>query len=358
MLAKTLAGQELPGVEVVRATSDQVLHQIEGTPDEVQVTVYVQKSGSLSPEFASMAQTWLAAGARVVEKNVFARASRFRPNHANYRMSLMSDDGAHRFVLRSLFVPGPKVRTYIHLTLPTFELTAEDSGIAASSREELTLLRIGRPDPIKWSEFERDFALNLSRSNSQRIRLIRVGYPSVSGGRQSAQEGNLTIEDIPYAKDTSSLYTSADVYLHHSRIGETFGNTLAEAKKAGLPVVMAVDLYWDCAGIELLTKGRDVIGEPQYLSRNAASAVDSVMTDRDSLMMPSEEQLSPAEFIQCLTAENIGGNRVRSLPSLWRSVTYLWGLIDVVKGANFISFLRALLMEPIRSVRHARRLDA
>lgn len=358
LLAKTLAGEDLPGVEVIRATSDQVLHQIEETTDEVQATVYVQKSGSLSPEFASLAQTWLAAGARVVEKNVFARASRFRPNDANYHMSLMSDDGAYRYVLRSLFVPGLKIRTYLHLTLPTFELAPKERGDATFTREELTLLRIGRPDPIKWSEFEREFALNLARSSSQKIRLVRVGYPSVTGQTRSVQEGNLTIEDVPYAKDTSSLYTSADVYLHHSRIGETFGNTLAEAKKAGLPVIMAADLYWDCAGIELLTKDRDVIGEPQYLSRNAASAVASVMTDRGLLEAPPGEQLSPAEFIQFLTAEKIGGNRVRSLPSLRASVGYLWGLINVIKGANLLSFMRALLTEPVRSVRHARRFDA
>jgi hypothetical protein len=76
------------------------------------------------------------------------------------------------------------------------------------------------------------------------------------------------------------------------------------------------------------------------------------------LVPPSKGQLSPAEFIQLLTADNIGGNRVRQLPSLRESISYLWGLRKVVKGASLLSFVRALLIEPIRSVRHARRLDA
>jgi hypothetical protein len=364
LLAKTLSQQRYPDLEIVLSTSDQVLENIAPLAGGVRTTIYIQKSGSLSPSFLASAQLWLAAGARVIEKNVFARASRFRPIHPEYHMALMSEDGAFRFVLRSLLVGGSRKRTYLHLSPPFFESTPVELCVRQSENQELTLLRIGRPDPIKWSDFERDFAVSLARSFDSPVRLVRVGYPAADGQRTISQIGNLTVEDIPYLHDTSGAYGDADIYLHHSRIGETFGNTLAEAKNSGLPVIMAVDLHWDCAGTELLSKSHDIVGKPEFLVRTAAASVERVMQRRGSSASfkpqrqpQPERQCSPLEFIEALTPSTIPMSSLRDLPSFTKSVSYVWYLYRSIEGAKFLDFIKALLLEPIRSVRHSRRLD-
>jgi hypothetical protein len=352
LLIGALLDQSKPDLEVVRATSSEVLDLVRQAADEVDVTIYVQKSGSLSAGYRDLVQEWLSAGAKIVEKNVFARASRFRPVDQNYFMALMSSDGAYRFALRSLFVSPQGPKKYGHLTVPYFSVMRKDGGAETRRSNELVFLRIGRPDPIKWSGFERSFVESLSRSYSGDVRLIRVGFPGVRSFQEEKVGPNLVIQDLPYSSDLSGVYRSADVYLHHSRIGETFGNTLAEAKAAGLPVIMAVELHWDCAGIELLTEGVDVVGTQNYLRRNASIVIDSVLGRSESFAAAPQRQLSPAEFIDLITTDR--SRSEQSVPTVLRSILYLLRLTQEVKGSNLGNFIRALITEPVRSIRHSR----
>lgn len=236
----------------VRAIPTGRLADIAGAADGT--VVFLQSEGGRDPARRDLVLRCLDAGAHVVELNVFALDASDRPVHPRYVPAFLSRDGYHRHVLRCT-AQGRRPRTAA-LILPNPLLHPVRRRTPRHPDGEIRLLRIGRPDPVKWTSFEIDFATRLARRQpGLRVRLRLVGAPVTIRSRTGGGPANLTVDVQGYSAEVDDLYAWSDLYLHHSRIGETYGNTILEAVLSAVPVVCALDPSWDCAPLEFLGEG-------------------------------------------------------------------------------------------------------
>lgn len=301
-------GVELENFALLRAAAEAGMDHGLVTPDQADsamtrsnTLIFVQKSGRLGPGYEGYAQAWLDRGAWVFEKNVFALASPWRPIHERYVNIVMSEDGWQRFQFRSKAAGRPMPAVSMILGNPQL---VPPSSLMNRPTDRLRFLRIGRPDPIKWSNFEQRYAAAVARVRPDTmIELVRVGCPPNLVNHATEDLPNLSIVDEPYRSDISDAYGAAHVYLHHSRIGETFGNTVAEARAAGTPVVLGASLRWDCASVELLTDAASVYGSPADLIRHPQASLTR------ALALPSTpaDLTLPSEFLAALISVTQGG---------------------------------------------------
>ena len=156
----------------------------------------------------------------------------------------------------------------------------------ASLRLELGLpadafiaLRLGRPDPRKWSDL---LILHGSRLVAElpRLHLVFLSAPEnrvplirrLMGPRATL---------VPFTADrglVTRYLAAADVMLHYARYGESFGYALAEAALAGLPVVVQSTPWGDNAQAELIRDGETGFIVTGYAS--AKRALVRLMEDR------------------------------------------------------------------------------
>lgn len=345
------------GLAVTECYTEDVLREILNDDSGRKVVVYLQQSGELSSNYKKLAGAWLSAGATVIEKNVFARASRHRPEHKNYHMALMSYDGAARYSLRSALV-GHRQSQYSILPNPLLHPNLGAAlGKAIKNDGEIVLLRIGRPDPIKWRDFELDFAERLASDADLQVRLIRVGAPETL--RRSSSR--VIVEDLDYGSDLLGIYPRADIYLHYSAIGETFGNTIAEAIAADLPVILAQDLAWDSASVELLRPHIDFAATKRSLLKNPKAAVQAALAGPTGFAGYGNHKtvasMSVAQFVDSLLRVGHSAAAAERTPHFFASVRRI-GMTGTVIGARRGSAVFvALLLEPVRAFRHGRQVE-
>ncbi len=160
------------------------------------------------------------------------------------------------------------------------------SGDHGSLRRELGLpaeaflaLRLGRPDPRKWSDL---LILHASRLLAELPRLHFV-FLSAPENRAPAirrlMGGRATL--VPFTADRGLVtrhLAAADVMLHYARYGESFGYALAEAALAGLPVIVQSTPWGDNAQAELIRDGETGFIVTDYAS--AKRALAKLMDDR------------------------------------------------------------------------------
>jgi hypothetical protein len=359
LLARALAtAAEALGLRTHLCTTEQVQDILDDSPDLTSI-VYLQRGGSLSADYRKRALGWLGSGAHIFEKNVFARASRFRPIHANYHLAVMSHDGAFRYSIRSSSTLTRKQQKLHHLPNPVLmSIEKRDTGDGVGDKpDSLKFLRIGRPDPIKWSEFEVDFCRKLSVQSDHPITLTRIGHPTASGTQTFR---NFTIIDLPYVKNPAAFYKDADVYLHYSKIGETYGNTVAEAVRVGTNVALAVDLSWDCASIEFLSRPVDVVGHATKMLNDPKKFFDRLdQTRGNNPNLPPSVSLSPEEFISVLvqSVTQNSGHTVIPVPSYFDGALYIFGLHRDLGGSKATALwgtFRVLIKEAVRAAIHSR----
>lgn len=229
--------------------------------------IFTQQEGDLSPEYGRWARRCLEAGAHLVELNVFNKPSLHRPIHPQYTMALYTADGADRFALRCRSAGVPLPSGYLPLPNVLSPTRARVPG-RRISRHALRVLRVGRPDATKWSRWEIDYCnLLAARAPDWDVDLTLVGFPWPSDCIGPTQP-NLHVKVTGEARQVESLYSANDVYLHYSRIGETYGNTIAEAWNAGLTVVNACDIAWDTAPLEYLPDDQVIVGTLAWLNRH------------------------------------------------------------------------------------------
>ncbi len=117
-------------------------------------------------------------------------------------------------------------------------------------------LRVGRPDPRKWSDLLIVHGARLLRE-FPRLHFVFLSAPAnresvirhVMGGRVSL---------APFATDRTTVaryMAAADVMIHYARYGESFGYAIAEAALAGLPVIAQATPWGDNAQAELIHSG-------------------------------------------------------------------------------------------------------
>ncbi len=125
-------------------------------------------------------------------------------------------------------------------------------------KEDPLICRIGRPDIWKWSKFSIDMMIQL-------VKMIPNVKFLIVGG--DLDEVNLKIKKLGLERNFVNIglvsesdlilaYYSIDILVHSSRIGESFGYTIAEAMVAGKPVVVNSTPWADNAQIEILDYGK------------------------------------------------------------------------------------------------------
>ena len=356
LVRELLRGAHQMGVESIVATTDTVVDVLTSHPADSKI-VFIQKGGRLSPSYKVLATAWLALGAHVIEQNIFAQPSSFRPRHNNYHLALMSHDGAFRFSWRSSVTMRRGPRHYLFLPNPGLQAPASRS---EPSPSELVFLRVGRPDPIKWTDFEVRFCEMVAKSlpDGRSVRLVRVGHP---GGSKLTTMGRLVVDDLAYGADLGVQYGKADFYLHHSRIGETFGHTVAEAVRSELPVILAVDLDWDAASVELLAPRRNIYGSPSGLVRHAPVIVRT-LEDRTARSSPSAPppvvSLSTVQFVRILCDVAQGkGAHLTMLPAPTEFVGHVRSLRAGMFDRPLFGSTRGVFVETARAIKNWNRRD-
>jgi glycosyltransferase involved in cell wall biosynthesis len=139
--------------------------------------------------------------------------------------------------------------------------------------------RLGRPDRNKWPAWlPKAFAAFAAR-RPEAVLLLMQAPPGVREElRALGVEGQARFaEASPEWKRVREFYAAVDCLAHASRVGESFGYTLAEAQAFGIPVVVESTPWADNAQVELVSHGRDglVAGRPAAFN----SALEALASD-------------------------------------------------------------------------------
>ena len=130
-----------------------------------------------------------------------------------------------------------------------------DLGLAAA---DFVVGRIGRPDVLKWSDFLVAGLEHLFRMVPQ-SKAVLMGVPESAERRiRSSRLLADRVRIVSPSSDQSRIvafYKIIDVLAHSSRIGESFGYTLAEAMGCRRPVVVNSTPWADNAQVELIDHG-------------------------------------------------------------------------------------------------------
>lgn len=120
--------------------------------------------------------------------------------------------------------------------------------------DDFVLLRTGRPDFRKWGDLLME-AIPLVVKEIPKARFVFLSAPASRAWYMLRQPYAHRIRILPATSDDRRLrdaYASADVYVHSSRRGESFGASLVEAMAAGLPVVVNSTPWRDNAQVEVV----------------------------------------------------------------------------------------------------------
>lgn len=141
-------------------------------------------------------------------------------------------------------------------------------------------LRVGRPDPRKWSDLLIVHGARLLRE-FPRLHFVFLSAPANREGViRHAMDGRVTL--APFATDRAAVaryMAAADVMIHYARYGESFGYAIAEAALAGLPVIAQATPWGDNAQGELIHSGETGFIVEDYADLRAA--VSQLMSDGD-----------------------------------------------------------------------------
>ena len=114
-------------------------------------------------------------------------------------------------------------------------------------------LRVGRPDPRKWSDLLILHGARLLRE-FPRLHFVFLSAPANRDDIiRHAMGSRVTL--APFATDRSTVaryMAAADVMIHYARYGESFGYAIAEAALAHLPVIAQATPWGDNAQAELI----------------------------------------------------------------------------------------------------------
>lgn len=351
--AAVMEALEESGVEVVRCSFGGAMSLVNERTGPV--LVFTQQEGRLSREYNLWAKGLLDQGAFVLEMNVFNLPSKWRPSHPKYVMACMSMDGLARWRIRSFC--RRRERKQLVLILPLYMGRKGSWGPRRKKEweEPLRLYRQGRPDQVKWSDFEVRFtdALNRASCNAYVLRLRGSPLPNLQRHR--------FVESVEFTDDKSVIqddYERSLAYVHYCRIGETFGFSIFDAFFEGLKLLVVVNPFWDNAPASYLSGENVMFATRNWMMRNV-DVVDrflrrdsEVQNDRGSLMNGKMLEgfgariVDPELHVKAFLAV---GSATRC-PSLWSCGRYLVQQLSLVHGVRvpwiFVSyeFSRGLLL--------------
>jgi len=174
----------------------------------------------------------------------------------------------------------------------------ENAGILDSEKQKLknslgigkndpVIGRIGRSDIVKWGNICIDMMKYLVKIIPD-VKYIIVGAPQsiVEKTKKKKISKNIIFLKNVFGREIIKFYNSIDILVHSSKIGESFGYTIAEAMVAKKPVVVNSTPLADNAQIELVDNGKTgfIANSPKeyaesisYLLNNGAIAKEMGM---------------------------------------------------------------------------------
>ncbi|MCW1885169.1 glycosyltransferase family 4 protein [Luteolibacter flavescens] len=202
---------------------------------------------------------------RLIETNVFGRLKdAWEGDRVDMRMFVSMASGCQAFRRPRIYKgpPSPDRHTVLYNPLP--HETAAPAAAPKVSRASLgipddacVLVRVGRPGH-KWAEWECE-AYRRAKPAHPHLRLILMEptdslKKSIRDGRHG--EGIHVLEATSDQDFIDALYRLSDVMLHASRFGESYGYTLAEGMREGLPIITRTTPWADNAQVELIEHGK------------------------------------------------------------------------------------------------------
>ena len=239
-----------------RERRPQIIHQhVPGYPTDSQL-------------YAALDRIAVSERPKLIETNVFGRLE--DPDSAgmvDFRFFISAASAAQAFRRAGIHPTaetlGRQTVLYYPVTRPDDSVSTIDPEVRRNLRAELNVkedetlaVRIGRP-VHKWAAWECE-AHAIARRRSPQLRLFLMEPPPWLAAEISrGKYGN----GIIVRKETSDfawlekLYASADLMIHASDWGESFGYTIAEGMAAELPVITRSTPWCDNAQVELVKNG-------------------------------------------------------------------------------------------------------
>ena len=142
-------------------------------------------------------------------------------------------------------------------------------------KSTLLILRVGQPIDSKWSWHAFNAFVKFSHTNKNSVFVV-IGLPdSFLAKVKILQRSGYKIIIVEPRFDDSFLacaYAAADVFLHSSKIGESFGMVLAEAQLFGTPVISLSNPFKDNGHSEIIKHD-----ETGFLCNTTQGMVDALI---------------------------------------------------------------------------------
>jgi glycosyltransferase involved in cell wall biosynthesis len=123
--------------------------------------------------------------------------------------------------------------------------------------QDFVIGRLGRADIVKWSDFLTEAYRLLVRTNPTIKMLIKTAPRSrIKSLVQEFGKNVVILPESSSLKDLALFFSAIDVYAHASKIGESFGVSIAEAMAFKKPVVVNSTPGADNAQIELVDNAK------------------------------------------------------------------------------------------------------
>jgi glycosyltransferase involved in cell wall biosynthesis len=245
--------------------------------------VHYPRGARRSPFVIELQRAVLGSSVPVlVETDVFGRPvadAEPRPPNLVAHMSFSSMLRCARSQGTTMGALARRGHVVVYLPVPTGALERARNTERGELRRHLALgdndfvaCRVARPDLRKWSVRLEQALPDLFR-RVPNLRFVFVAAPPEREQELIRRFGARVICRSATAdqEELAAIYRSADVMVHSSGIGESFGLSVAEAMYMALPVVVDSTPDLDNAQVELVDHGRT-----GFVVRSAAGFVDSV----------------------------------------------------------------------------------
>lgn len=125
--------------------------------------------------------------------------------------------------------------------------------------DDIIIGRNGRNDPVKWGDLI-IASLPFVRKELPNIKIIFQTAPTSRIAwlkkRGYLNKSVIVLPETGNEKEIAEIYQILDIYIHPSRRGEAFGNSLNEAMVWGLPIIVENTPHWDNGQLEQVIDGK------------------------------------------------------------------------------------------------------
>ena len=201
----------------------------------------------------------------LIETNIFGRfEDRQSEGVVRYRMFVSCTSAVQAFLRAKRPIEESSLVNCTVLTNPLLPVTpssaADRNGLRAElgiREREVLAIRVGQPGRGKWTDWEAK-ALLQAREELPNLHLLLMEPPPELGAKLTRLSPGGGIIVLPATADfarLNALYHAADLMVHATYFGESFGYTIAEGMQSGLPVITRSTPWGDNAQVELVENG-------------------------------------------------------------------------------------------------------